>query len=82
MRKLLTTYEAAEFLGVSTNTLMQWRAAGAGPGFVKGPGRRKKGIVRYDPDTLERWAANGGELHLTRGERELAACGEGEGSSL
>jgi hypothetical protein len=32
---LLTTYEAARYLGVSAGTLANWRCRGKGPPFVK-----------------------------------------------
>lgn len=50
MRELMTTENAAQFLGVKPNTLIKWRHQGTGPTFVK-LGRS----VRYEPDVLERW---------------------------
>lgn len=52
--KLLTTTEAAEFLGVDTRTLEGRRLRGGGPPFIrlfKGP----RGPVRYRLADLESW---------------------------
>jgi len=35
MRQLLTTPQAADYLGLSTHTLNRWRWDGRGPRFVK-----------------------------------------------
>ena len=43
MEQLLKPSEAAVFLGVHSNTLRSWRAAGTGPRFVQHTGR----TIRY-----------------------------------
>ena len=48
MRKLLTTVQAAEILGLKPNTLEIWRTYKRGPSYKK-IGRR----VLYDPADLE-----------------------------
>jgi len=53
---LLSTDEAAEFLGLSPHTLSKWRVTGMGPPF-QSLGRR----CLYDPQTLRRWAASRGK---------------------
>ena len=52
---LLTTPNAARYLGVSAKTLNNWRwlGAGRGPAFVR-LGRS----VRYDVRTLDAWIAS------------------------
>ena len=50
---LLSTDEAAEFLGLSPHTLSKWRVTGMGPPF-QSLGRR----CLYDPETLRRWATS------------------------
>ena len=50
---LLSTDEAAEFLGLSPHTLSKWRVTGMGPPF-QALGRR----CLYDPEALRRWAAS------------------------
>ena len=49
-RTLLTTHEAAVFLGVSVQTLKRYRMTGAGPAFHRFEGR--VGYARFD---LEAW---------------------------
>jgi Helix-turn-helix domain len=52
---LLTPIAAAVLLGISPNTLANWRSTGQGPPFVKvGPK-----IVRYRRDVLLEWAGLG-----------------------
>ena len=53
---LLTTRQAAEFLGLSPRTLECWRLTGAGPRYVKFAGLR--GAVRYRLEDLEAWFAS------------------------
>jgi len=48
--KKLNAQEAAEFLGVQSNTLAVWRCQGRGPSYSK-IGRR----VMYDVEELERF---------------------------
>ncbi len=50
-RRLLSTPEAAERIGVSPSILNKWRlSAGEGPPFAK-----IGACVRYDPDDLDAW---------------------------
>ncbi len=53
LKWLLSTDEAAEFLGLSPHTLAKWRVTGMGPPF-QALGRR----CLYDPEALRRWAAS------------------------
>lgn len=53
MRNLLSTKEAAPFIGVAESTLENWRVQGIGPKFIKTPGKRGK--VLYDPADIEAW---------------------------
>ena len=43
MEKYLKESEAAEYLGVSSGTMRNWRSAGAGPKFLK----PTSALVRY-----------------------------------
>lgn len=49
--RLLTTAEAAEYLGLKPATLETWRWAGKGPSYLKLHGAS----VRYRRRDLERW---------------------------
>ncbi len=49
---LLTPKQAAEFLGVSVDTLARWRVLGVGPAFVKFS-RAKQALVRYRREDLD-----------------------------
>ncbi len=57
MGKLLTTREAAEYLGFSAATLHFWRSKARTTGVSKGPPHIKlsKKCVRYDADELAQW---------------------------
>ena len=57
MGKLLTTREAAEYLGFSHTTLNFWRSKSNISGVQKGPPHVKLGpkAVRYDEDDLAQW---------------------------
>lgn len=57
MERLLTTQQAAELLGLSEQTLRNWRTTGGGPPAVK-VGRN----VRYRGRDLERWLDEHTEL--------------------
>lgn len=48
MRKLITTAELAEILGLKPNTLEIWRSKNIGPPYKKIGGR-----VLYDPEEIE-----------------------------
>ena len=50
LRGVLTTREAAAYLGLATSTLNKWRCDGDGPHFLK-LGR----AVRYRQDDLDRF---------------------------
>jgi predicted DNA-binding transcriptional regulator AlpA len=52
MGELLNSEQAANFLGVKTQTLACWRLCGKGPAFAK-IGR----LVKYDRRKLEEWVA-------------------------
>jgi predicted DNA-binding transcriptional regulator AlpA len=49
-RKKLSTYEAAEYLGLGKSTLDKLRVTGGGPIFIK-VGKR----IVYDPADLDSW---------------------------
>jgi hypothetical protein len=53
--RLLKTEEAASYLGIGMATLERWRAAGAGPRYLKLPAKagRHTGSVRYRPADLD-----------------------------
>jgi len=55
--RLLTTAEAAEYIGSTAQTLEGWRARRKGPRFVKPSAK----FVRYRIADLDEWAAQ----HLT-----------------
>jgi hypothetical protein len=60
--RLYSPREAAEFLGVSVDTLARWRVLGSGPAFVKfSPA--KQAIVRYRREDLERFV--GAHVHTS-----------------
>jgi predicted site-specific integrase-resolvase len=50
-KRLMKAREAAERIGVSSDTLAVWRKAGYGPPFV----RVNAKVYLYDPDRLEAW---------------------------
>lgn len=56
MKRLVTTKELAELLGVAANTLRIWRAEGDGPPFYK-LGESKYSGVRYDTERVQEWLA-------------------------
>lgn len=60
---VLTTGEAAAYLGLAVSTLNKWRCYGAGPQFIK-LGR----AVRYRQDALERYVevSTRNSTHSTR----------------
>ena len=51
-RRMLSTAEAAKYLGYGKSTLDKLRIEGGGPKYIQ-HGRR----VTYDPEDLEAWAA-------------------------
>lgn len=50
---LIPSREAAAYIGVSPETLENWRVRGEGPLFHKTPGRTGK--VLYDPADIAAW---------------------------
>jgi len=52
MESLLTTEQAAKFMGLAVTTLEKYRVFGSGPVFLK-IGKR---AVRYRADDLTQWA--------------------------
>lgn len=52
MHKLLNTYEAAPYMGVTPKTAENWRSLGIGPKFIRAGGR-----IVYDPADIESWKA-------------------------
>jgi predicted DNA-binding transcriptional regulator AlpA len=59
---LLTTRDAANYLGVSDSCLQRHRWAGTGPAFIR---LGRNGRVRYRPCDLDAWLIR---CHSTRGE--------------
>jgi excisionase family DNA binding protein len=59
----LTVKEAAERLGLSTNTLNRWRGTGEGPAFLK-LGRR----VLYREEDLAAWEQSRLRQNTAQGE--------------
>lgn len=53
--KLLTTREAAEYLGYAKQTLNQWRSDGTGPKYLKNGKPGSPGGVRYKQEDLDEW---------------------------
>lgn len=60
--ELLSTDQAAAFLGLKPNTLEIWRVRGQGPRFLK-LGTKVRSRVRYRRSELEAWL--GSELAST-----------------
>ncbi len=52
--RMLTSEQAAKYLGTNTHTLSSWRYKGEGPTYVR-MGGGMRGIVRYPLDALEDW---------------------------
>jgi DNA-binding transcriptional MerR regulator len=53
MQHLIDTRNAAPLIGITPETLENWRSRGEGPRFHKTPGR--SGKVLYDPADIEAW---------------------------
>jgi excisionase family DNA binding protein len=64
---LLTTTDAAEFLGVSRRTLEGWRVKGGGPRFVS----VSRGMVRYRRTDLESWIEGRVVANTTEADNRL-----------
>lgn len=58
---MINTAEAAAYLGLEAKTLVDWRARGRGPAYVRADGGRGA-AVRYRVRDLDEWA----ETHLVR----------------
>jgi len=69
LRGLLTTEQAADYLGVSTRKLEKLRSEGGGPKYSK-LGYR---TIRYRPAALEAWISD-------REQRHVGDAPGGEGS--
>lgn len=54
--KLLSTPQAAEYLGLKPNYLEKLRISGGGPAFVKITGG-PAGMIRYTREDLDAWVA-------------------------
>ncbi len=50
MDKLLTTNQLADYLGVAVSTILQYRATGTGPQYIK-----LGHLVRYRISDIEAW---------------------------
>ena len=61
MHSLLTSEQAANFLGLSVHWMQLKRCEGGGPRYIKLNGR----TVRYRIDDLEDWVAEFGTRKLT-----------------
>ena len=60
----LTTFQAAEFLGLKAKTLANWRVSGQGPEF-----HRMGSAVRYHPNDLNAWAERGKRSNTSQKNR-------------
>lgn len=54
---LMDTKQAADYLGLTENTLRNWRYQKKGPPFMK-LGNGKKASIRYTPSDLDAWLNN------------------------
>lgn len=61
MNTLLTTLQAAQYLGLTARTMKVWRCLKKGPPFLRVGGR----AVRYDPEAIHHWAQYGGSISST-----------------
>lgn len=68
LEQLLTTEQAAAFLGTTRRTLEAWRYVGAGPVFVKLRGR----MVRYRPSDLEAFVTEGARTNTGGGKPDTS----------
>jgi 5-methylcytosine-specific restriction protein A len=66
-QKLLTTEEAAEYLGNKPQTLAIWRGRGTGPEYIKG-----RTSVRYTVEAVVEWGT--GTLAVKQRIEETAPC--------
>ena len=62
MGTMMTTRQAADYLGLSVHTLNKWRWDGRGPRYIK-----LGAAVRYRQDELDRFIEAGQTAHTTRG---------------
>lgn len=58
---MLTTAEAAEYIGFSEISLRRWRSQGTGPKYLKLGARR----VRYRREDLDAWVDSGSSTAQT-----------------
>lgn len=63
-KRMLTTREATEFLGVAAQTLAKWRHQKRGPKYYKYPG--DLGLVRYRLEDLQKFLDAGAVEPKTR----------------
>lgn len=56
-RPLLNEKQVADYLGVTIKTTQKWRQQKKGPPYI----RVNACMVRYDPDALDTWLANGAD---------------------
>lgn len=66
---LMTTTEAATFLGLSPRTLEGLRRKGGGPAFVA----ISRNVVRYQPAVLSAWITSRSVAHTAKARSVLAA---------
>ena len=65
-RLLLTPADAASSIGVSADTLREWRQRGYGPAYVR-VGKGPRARVRYPTEDLKTWSESL-ERHRSTGE--------------
>lgn len=53
---MMSSAEVAEYMGVNTDRLAQWRYRGSGPPYVKVSAQRQA-LVRYPREELREWLA-------------------------
>lgn len=67
MNTLLTTLQAAQYLGLTARTMKVWRRLKKGPPFIRVGGR----AVRYEPEAVRLWAQGGGQsIAVAEGGRQ------------
>lgn len=67
--RLLSTSEAAHYLGLDPGTLKRWRAKGGSPPYVKISANR----ARYSLEALKAWAAERTRRSTSEDKRGWAA---------
>jgi len=76
---LLTTAQAAQRLGVKSQTLRKWRLRGHGPVFIR-LGQRLTGRAMYATTDLEIWLSER-SFASTSDEAAAAGCSSDRGAS-